>query len=108
MPGPEADYLDDGFGEDGHGDLETELEAPGTDALPNHSNQEELTMSAHPTGGSKDDRTHVKGGVRGDDDRAADRLSDKKERRAHQEELLDEGVEETFPASDPVSVKRIT
>jgi hypothetical protein len=25
-----------------------------------------------------------------------------------QEELLDEGVEETFPASDPVSVKRIT
>ncbi len=27
---------------------------------------------------------------------------------AHQEELLDEGVEETFPASDPVSVKRIT
>ena len=27
---------------------------------------------------------------------------------AHQDELLDEGVEETFPASDPVSVKRIT
>ncbi|MDB5421157.1 MAG: hypothetical protein JWR59_1104 [Brevundimonas sp.] len=26
----------------------------------------------------------------------------------HQEELLDEGVEETFPASDPVSVKHIT
>jgi hypothetical protein len=26
----------------------------------------------------------------------------------HQNELLDEGVEETFPASDPVSVKRIT
>lgn len=25
-----------------------------------------------------------------------------------QEDLLDEGVEETFPASDPVSVKRIT
>lgn len=25
-----------------------------------------------------------------------------------QEELLDEGIEETFPASDPVSVKRIT
>lgn len=29
-------------------------------------------------------------------------------RKRHQEELLDEGVEETFPASDPVSVKRIT
>jgi len=25
-----------------------------------------------------------------------------------QDKLLDEGVEETFPASDPVSVKRIT
>ena len=25
--------------------------------------------------------------------------------RKHQEDLLDEGVEETFPASDPVSVK---
>lgn len=30
------------------------------------------------------------------------------ESHPHQEELLDEGVEETFPASDPVSVKRIT
>jgi hypothetical protein len=30
------------------------------------------------------------------------------EKEIHQEELLDEGVEETFPASDPVSVKRIT
>lgn len=28
--------------------------------------------------------------------------------REHQDDLLDEGVEETFPASDPVSVKRIT
>jgi hypothetical protein len=26
-------------------------------------------------------------------------------KREHQEDLLDEGVEETFPASDPVSVK---
>ena len=26
-------------------------------------------------------------------------------KRKHQEELLDEGVEESFPASDPVSVK---
>lgn len=33
-----------------------------------------------------------------------------KEREAEdrQEALVDEGVEETFPASDPVSVKRIT
>lgn len=65
-------------------------------------------MSAHPTGGRKEDRTRVKGGVRGDDDRAADRVRDEKDRKAHQEELLDEAVEETFPASDPVSVKRIT
>ena len=27
---------------------------------------------------------------------------------ARQEDLIDEGLEETFPASDPVSVKRIT
>lgn len=26
----------------------------------------------------------------------------------HQDDLLDEAIEETFPASDPVSVKRIT
>jgi dihydropteroate synthase len=26
-------------------------------------------------------------------------------KKKHQEDLLDEGVEETFPASDPVSVK---
>ena len=34
----------------------------------------------------------------------------KKEAQAEdrQEALIDEGVEETFPASDPVSVKRIT
>jgi hypothetical protein len=30
------------------------------------------------------------------------------ERHPRQEELLDEGLEESFPASDPVSVKRIT
>jgi hypothetical protein len=51
------------------------------------------------------------GGERGDDDRAADAApGDAGEGHPHvrQEELLDEGVEETFPASDPVSVKRIT
>ena len=35
-----------------------------------------------------------------------DRKDDKQsENKKHQEDLLDEGVEETFPASDPVSVK---
>ncbi len=33
---------------------------------------------------------------------------DGKEAENRQEALVDEGVEETFPASDPVSVKRIT
>ena len=36
-----------------------------------------------------------------------DRKDDKQaeNKKKHQEDLLDEGVEETFPASDPVSVK---
>lgn len=38
-----------------------------------------------------------------------DQLKDKAEAAENrQEALLDEGVEETFPASDPVSAKRIT
>jgi hypothetical protein len=37
---------------------------------------------------------------------SADDVPDEADPR--QEELLDEGVEETFPASDPISVKRIT
>jgi hypothetical protein len=56
-----------------------------------------------------DDRARVKGGVRGDDDKAVETLKRPlDDDEAHQEDLLDEGVEETFPASDPVSVKRIT
>lgn len=42
------------------------------------------------------------------DDEAVKSLERKKTDQTHQDELLDEGVEETFPASDPVSVKRIT
>lgn len=39
----------------------------------------------------------------------ADQLKDKeKDAENRQEALIDEGVEETFPASDPVSAKRIT
>lgn len=33
---------------------------------------------------------------------------DDTEGETRQEKLLDEGIEETFPASDPVSAKRIT
>ena len=38
-----------------------------------------------------------------------DQLREKdRKTESRQEALVDEGVEETFPASDPVSVKRIT
>jgi hypothetical protein len=49
-----------------------------------------------------------------DKDRKQDTEQDKHDRKdeklpengkKHQEDLLDEGVEETFPASDPVSVR---
>ncbi|QRM29918.1 hypothetical protein [Microvirga sp. VF16] len=36
-------------------------------------------------------------------ERKDDKSSENKKK--HEDELLDEGVEETFPASDPVSVK---
>jgi hypothetical protein len=42
---------------------------------------------------SEQDKTHRK-----DDQKSENN-------KKHQEDLLDEGVEETFPASDPVSVK---
>jgi hypothetical protein len=44
-----------------------------------------------------------------DPEEKVDHLAEKVERAEdRQEALLDEGVEESFPASDPVSVKRIT
>ncbi len=39
---------------------------------------------------------------------ASDRSDAENEKHDRQDELLDQGVEETFPASDPVSVKHIT
>lgn len=43
------------------------------------------------------------------DDEKHDQLADKVElSESRQEALLDEGLEESFPGSDPVSVKRIT
>lgn len=41
-------------------------------------------------------------------DPARDRTDEENAIHAHQDALLDQGVEETFPASDPVSVKHIT
>ena len=47
-----------------------------------------------------------------EDDRAADDAKPedalREETKRRHDELLDEGVEETFPASDPVAVKHIT
>jgi len=57
---------------------------------------------------SEADKTPAKGGVRGDDARPARRGEVAETAESHQDALLDEGIEETFPASDPVSVKRIT
>jgi hypothetical protein len=107
MPEPD-DYLDGDFGEDGGADDLAVLPADAADAVADDMDEEAAEMNDRHT--PTEDRTHVKGGVRGDDDRAADRVTGRNRgnRKAHQEELLDEGVEETFPASDPVSVKRIT
>lgn len=57
-----------------------------------------------------DTETHLPaGGVRGDDDKAADAITpEEHDTHRRKDELLDEGVEETFPASDPVAVKHIT
>lgn len=43
--------------------------------------------------------------VKGKPDQMRKREAEAEDR---QEALVDEGIEETFPASDPVSVKRIT
>jgi hypothetical protein len=37
-----------------------------------------------------------------------ERTKDEERLHRHRDELLDQGVEETFPASDPVAVKHIT
>ena len=37
-----------------------------------------------------------------------DQVKDDGKAKDHQEELVDEAVEETFPASDPATPKRIT
>jgi hypothetical protein len=43
--------------------------------------------------------------MRGDEDPLQQSHKDAED---HQEALVDEGIEETFPASDPVSVKLVT
>ena len=76
-----------------------------------------MTASIHPPGGTAqepeanagEDRPSAP--IRRDEDRAFGAPSrphgEGKRLREHQDRLLDEGIEETFPASDPVSVSRI-
>ena len=60
------------------------------------------------------DRVLTKGGEAPDADKAADRLDSpppggfKADSKARKSDLLDEALEETFPASDPVAAKHIT
>ena len=53
------------------------------------------------------DKDHKHDASKDEPERKDDKSSENKssESKKHQDELLDEGVEETFPASDPVSVK---
>ena len=37
-----------------------------------------------------------------------DEKAEREDKKHHQDDLLDEAVEETFPASDPISPKHIT
>ena len=58
-----------------------------------------------------EDRVLTKGGEAPDADRAAEALEPDDaddDARSREDELLEEGLEETFPASDPVSAKHIT
>ena len=54
------------------------------------------------------DRVQTDGGEAPDSDKAADALDAPDGSADREDELLDEGLEETFPASDPVSAKHIT
>lgn len=62
----------------------------------------------------KEDRVLTKGGEAVDGDKAADDAATDdspetpKAEKRHEDKRLDEGLEETFPASDPVSAKHIT
>lgn len=63
---------------------------------------EELHAMGYPGGSEKQDDDKPSKGSGASPEDVPD------ESHPRQEELLDEGIEESFPASDPVSVKRIT
>lgn len=103
----DEDFLDEDEDEDDDLDDDDDLDLDDLDEDEEEDEMQSRNNAAHP------DRepVRVKGGVRADDDLAAERLNASaagEKTHEHQDDLLDEGVEETFPASDPVSVKRIT
>ena len=56
-----------------------------------------------------DDRVLTDGGEAPDADKAADALQPGEgQSKTREDQRLEEGLEETFPASDPVSAKHIT
>ncbi len=59
-----------------------------------------MTASVHPPAGGSAHKPE--GEVRREDRAFGGRTPEE-----HQDHLLDEGIEETFPASDPVSVTRV-
>ena len=78
---------------------------------------EDLAKLGYAQGGEKVGETRSFGGERSDgdkpdvdktDDLSAEPLPHEPHHPDREDERLDEGVEETFPASDPVSVKHIT
>ena len=71
-----------------------------------------MTDAADRDRDEREDRVLTEGGEAPDSDKAAEALDPKGAKtetpKAREDELLDEGLEETFPASDPVSAKHIT
>ena len=78
--------------------------APGDDEEEEEVDEQEDDKASGVTGGARGKP------AQGHSGEAADMAAERVERpgQSKQDALLDEGVEETFPASDPVSVKRIT
>ena len=65
-----------------------------------------MTASVHPPAGSSDHKSELQK-PEGEAVRHEDRAFGRHTAQEHQDDLLDEGIEETFPASDPVSVSRV-
>lgn len=102
-----SDYLDDDLVEAGFDDEAEDLhrieqDADGADAV-GPIPSEEKAMNPHTDADSQNIRKH-----RDEDHTREPKRTADQSKEEHQEDLLDEGIEESFPASDPVSVKHIT